>query len=105
MTQLANLSVLLTGFTKNLTRESESVWLNFENSDGDRLRMGLNPYGALNVTSSYKSDDLSEKDVDDLQQGLVCINAGVSDTWDCKFLIPWDMMPLDSGDAYYFQVG
>ena len=67
--------------------------------------MGLNPYGALNVTSSYKSDDLSEKDVDDLQQGLVCSNAGVSDTWDCKFLIPWDMMPLDSGDAYYFQVG
>ena len=67
--------------------------------------MGLNPYRALNITSSYKSDDLSEKDVDDLQQGLVCSNAGASDTWDCKFLIPWDMMPLDSGDAYYFQVG
>ena len=66
----ADFSVLSTGFTKNLTTESESVWINFENSEGDRLRIGLNPYGALNVTSSFKSG-ISEKDVADLQQGMV----------------------------------
>ena len=30
---------------------------------------GLNPYGALNVTSSYKEGDISEKDVEELLEG------------------------------------
>ncbi len=92
------------GPTTKLETDKESVWINFQNHNGDYLRVGINPKEAYNIKKVTHDEDGKEVVKEDIkiESGVTCeLEKGPN--YECSFELPFHLLPSITMD-YKFQI-
>jgi hypothetical protein len=85
------------GPNKNISTDSESVWISFTNSKEEQMRIGFNPNGAYKLSLLIGDKDVSTE-IYKIEKVNCKMDGGNSK---CLLLLSWDYLPAN---ITHFQV-